>query len=159
VPDFSWHSEYEIGIPGIDRQHRGLFDAAAELRQAMQTGRGSDRTGKLLEELFQYTINHFRTEEALMAAFDYPELHAHRQLHGQLRARLEQFQRRYSGGNPAIAVEFLDFLHDWLLHHIGGVDQRLRDWIVRCAQNIVTQARRRPACGAEPGVVPDFSPQ
>ena len=79
-----WSSKIEVGLPMIDEQHRQLFDLAATFR-----GAGDQiRVLKSLAMLTEYVKVHFREEEELMASCHYPDLEAHRRLHGEFRRML-----------------------------------------------------------------------
>ena len=59
----AWDQSFILGIEEIDNQHHTLVDMVNSLYHAMQEGRGHDSLGELLEQLKDYTVNHFGTEE------------------------------------------------------------------------------------------------
>ena len=65
-----------IGIPEIDSEHEHLFNLLNKTDKALHAVDAdiSAITGRLLNELYEYAINHFAHEEAYMLSIDDPEL-------------------------------------------------------------------------------------
>jgi hemerythrin len=122
---FEWKAEYAVGHPEIDSQHKRLFQLAAELHTAMSGGKGKDVLSGTLATLIAYTKHHFASEERLMQAHHYPEYAKHKVLHDQLTARVVAFQKDFAAGRTALSVDLLQFLKDWLAHHIGETDRKI----------------------------------
>lgn len=120
---FEWSDRYSVGIPSIDAQHQALFGMAAELHNAMASGRGKAAAGKILDRLVQYTVSHFAHEERLMRLHDYPALTAHKAQHDALTKQVQQFQSEVKLGRATVTVQLLQFLKSWLVHHIEGSDR------------------------------------
>jgi hemerythrin len=120
---FEWKPEYAVGITSIDGQHQNLFAIARELYGAMGAGRGKSAVGRILDRLIQYTATHFAYEERLMEEFRYPELAKHRHEHQKLTQQVQAFQADYTAGRVAMSIQLLQFLKDWLEHHIQRDDQ------------------------------------
>ena len=118
-----WSDELAFGIESIDNQHRWLVDATNRLHSEVSKAE-PDRAvlGEILEGLVDYTMNHFVLEEELFQRFGYVENDAHKAEHDAFTAQamnlLLEFEKGASVG-PAV----LDFLKDWLLHHIMKVDR------------------------------------
>lgn len=122
---FEWNAEYAVGHREIDSQHKRLFQLAAELHTAMLGGKGKDALSGTLATLVSYTKHHFATEEKLMQGCHYPEYAQHKALHDQLTARVAAFQKDFAAGRTAMTIDILQFLKDWLGHHIGGTDRKI----------------------------------
>jgi hemerythrin len=122
-----WSDKYKVGDPEIDMQHEDLF---RKINNFLEATNKEDWT-LAAAKLFQYTRVHFKHEEVLMRAIDYPELQAHVALHNGLLTRLNAIAEE-------IAEDRLDkekwksFLSDWLLYHIANVDARLALYVERC---------------------------
>lgn len=75
----------------------------------------------------QYTKLHFAREEKFFAQTGYPDAAAHKQEHDDLTRQVLEVQRKYARGtSAALSLEVMQFLKNWLLHHIQGSDQRYR---------------------------------
>ena len=121
---FEWRNEFSVQIGTVDAQHKMLFALADELYTAMSMGRSKPALGQILNRLVQYTQTHFAHEERLMRMHGYPELAAHKAEHDALTRQVLEFQADFSQGRIAMSVQLLQFLKDWLEHHIKGSDRK-----------------------------------
>ncbi len=126
---FQWRQEYSVGYPQIDEQHKRLFEIADELHVAMAAGKGKEVLGKILGNLIAYTKAHFATEERLMQAHRYPDYAVHKAAHDTLTAQVIKFQKDFERGRAAMSVDLLQFLKDWLTHHIGETDRKIASYL------------------------------
>lgn len=126
---FEWKQEYCIGHPEIDLQHRRLFELAGELYAAMAAGKGKEALSKILGNLISYTKTHFANEERLMQAVHYPEYRKHKEFHDALTAKVIAFQHDFESGRIGLTVGLLQFLRDWLAHHIGETDRKIAEYL------------------------------
>jgi len=120
---FTWSPVYSVGNDLIDSEHQKLFEMADRLHSAMLSGRGQLVLRQLFADLADYTRTHFSHEEALMARHSYPELQAHAEIHRQLIAKLSKLQTDLAGGKLTVTMDTMQFLRDWLQHHIGKTDR------------------------------------
>ena len=121
---FEWKPEYSVKIASIDGQHQNLFRMGEELYAAMSAGQGKAVLSKTLDRLVQYTKVHFAHEERLMRAHGYPGLEAHLVEHRALTQKVAAFQSEFENGKALMTVQLLNFLKDWLQHHIAESDQK-----------------------------------
>ena len=121
---FEWKPEYSVKIASIDGQHQNLFRMGEELYAAMSAGQGKAVLSKTLDRLVQYTKVHFAHEERLMRAHGYPDLVAHLAEHRILTQKVVAFQSDFEKGKALMTVQLLNFLKDWLQHHIAESDQK-----------------------------------
>ncbi len=130
-PLIEWSSILSSGHQEIDNQHRKLIEIANRLNQAMVVGAGRAACGKLLDELIDYTVNHFSFEERLMTTHHYDQKEEHVASHRRLVEDVSRFKQRYQSGE-SMTVELMVFLRDWLIKHILKVDRALgRDLAAR----------------------------
>ena len=114
-----WSERLEIGVPLIDYQHKQFFELADSL-----TKDGDEvHVMRALTELNNYVRDHFRDEEALMAAAKYPGLEEHRQLHHEFRYMLgDTLERARTMTMAQISEEVRQLVNGWLHLHIVTVD-------------------------------------
>ena len=125
APDLiTWDESIQFGIGVIDDQHHHLVNLVNKLHRAMRSRAGRTVLGSTLTELAQYTVEHFQTEEKLMTAARYQHLDAHKREHEKLVAEVVAFQRQFESGSVTITLDLMNFLSDWLINHIKGVDRR-----------------------------------
>ena len=120
-----WKAEYNLGIPSIDQQHRRLVAMINALEEGMQTkGRYTDNIlRQIFVELGDYTASHFSYEEMLFDEHGYEDGEAHKQQHMDLLDQVLDYQMRVEHGGMDVGPELLEFLQNWLRHHILGSDR------------------------------------
>ena len=119
---FEWKDAYAVDIPGIDAQHRRLFQLAEEFRMAVVRGEAQTILAGMLDNLVEYTLVHFADEESLMRLHEYPGLAVHIAEHSALTQRVQQFSALFKQGQTAFTFRLLVFLQHWLETHIMGSD-------------------------------------
>lgn len=132
-----WDDSVDLAVPEIDEEHRTLFAVYNAIRISLE-GKGEGEDGAVdlkgvCAELLTFTRAHFTREEALMAAHGYPELEAHRKLHGTFLQQIEDiwtFVR--AGGEPDDYLArflVLGFIGKWLKMHTMVVDRQFGAWL------------------------------
>lgn len=116
--------DLHTGIDAMDSQHRRLFSLIDQLGEALHAGRSEQALKSILPELQAYTVMHFAEEEAMLTARRFPGLDAHKALHRAFVAKVEATMADMAAGKPVIATSLVNFLQDWLVHHIGGTDKK-----------------------------------
>jgi hemerythrin len=120
-----WKSEYAIGIPQIDAQHREIFRRVAKLHEALWKGEVGEELVRVFAFLDEYTQTHFRDEEELMTACQYSLLPLHRAEHQDLIRRLAVWKAGVSRGDLGLTLQVVTTLAEWLRSHITLSDQAL----------------------------------
>lgn len=125
----SWNENFVTGIAVIDEQHQWLInlinDAAPVL--ALNYNRNHVRAERLLDELVNYAVFHFDTEDRLMREYRIDPRHheGHLQSHGKFATEVVRMRAAYSNGDAPSGGALLTFLANWLVFHILGEDQAL----------------------------------
>ena len=126
----SWQTDYQVGVAEIDNQHRRLVQMVNSLREAMKSGTGKTLVPKVLNELVEYTVSHFSTEERFMQETRYPEYSLHKRQHEELKRQVLQIKAQVDGDSPVNTIEVMNFLKNWLVNHILGSDKKLGQYII-----------------------------
>jgi len=121
---FVWNDTYSVQVGTIDEQHKKLFNIINQLHEALGAGKGQATVKTILKELVDYTVTHFRAEEALLEKQAYPNLAVHRLEHKNLVDKIKKFQSEYETGQLGMAVQVMNFLQDWLKSHILKTDKQ-----------------------------------
>lgn len=118
-----WSADLEIGIKEIDSQHRWLFELTNRLHRAINSNK-SDQSDieDALEQLVDYSMNHFIIEEELFERLGYPESEAHKAQHNVFCRNVMDLLVRHDRGD-IVHTEMLELLKNWLLEHICKVDK------------------------------------
>lgn len=126
---FRWTEAYSVNIAALDEQHRRLFDTVNELHRALKTGDGAAALNTVLQKLTHYAAEHFASEEALMAQYNFPGLSTHRARHEEFRDKLAEFMGAHSAARAGAPVSVLLFLQDWLKNHLLRTDKQYSDFL------------------------------
>ncbi|MBU0482296.1 MAG: bacteriohemerythrin [Proteobacteria bacterium] len=126
-----WYDNYNIGIKLIDEQHRELVTMVSKLQKALSTDAERSQTGETIKFLVDYTRTHFADEESLMNQIGYPDLEQHRRIHKKLIGDITEILIRLKKGKSFNAMELIDFLTEWLMHHITQEDKKIGRFLER----------------------------
>ena len=125
-----WQTAFELGIEGIDFQHRYFVDLINRLSDDLESGNDQKYHAALLNELKAYARFHFVSEENLMMRCAYPGLDEHKRHHrelvDQMSARIAKLEISYS---ETSADAIIRFLIDWFSNHTVSEDRRFADWL------------------------------
>lgn len=115
------------GLTDVDAQHHRLFGIIQHLDTLYTNGATQEQFFATLNELQQYIIFHWETEERLINS--HPVNPIRREQHIQAhRESLEHIQRAFAmaTAHPETAVNLLlAYLAQWLLHHIANMDRSM----------------------------------
>ncbi len=129
---FTFTEKYRTGIPEIDDEHRKLFDIIGRAYRLVENDASRDIYDDilgLLDELEEYTANHFTHEEEYMESIGYPGLEAQQRAHSIFLERLSERDLGEKIENQKEYLEdLLDFLFSWLGNHILRMDKPIGDF-------------------------------
>ena len=121
-----WNNDYSVGEPSLDAQHRQVIDLLNELYVAMQRGVDHQAVRPLLDQLVQYTVNHFQSEEKVLLAHQYPDFAQHRALHDKMRQRTMGLR---DNAGLVTGRDLLVFLKEWWCSHIQEQDKKYEPYV------------------------------
>lgn len=108
-----------VDVPGIDAQHKRIFELAA----AFAEGGDQIRLMKSLSILCDYVKTHFREEEQMMASCGFPGLEEHQRQHDECRGMLVDLLGRAARMSmDEIADEVKQLVDGWVYRHILTAD-------------------------------------
>jgi hemerythrin len=119
----NWTTSYSVGVDLLDKQHQKLFALLNELHDAMTMGEGKKLAPAILKKLVQYTCEHFAAEEKLMSVAAYPQFARHKVEHEKLKQEVGKMLQDVEQGRAVVSVKLMQFLKNWLHHHILGCDK------------------------------------
>ena len=121
---FEWDEKFRIGEDAIDHQHQVLIRLANEFLRAT----GKPALERCVQQLLEYTRNHFEYEEILMRRFHYTDYEPHAQSHADLLARLDKLSHRISN-DTLDKMELELFLRYMTVIHIPQADSKLAEFL------------------------------
>lgn len=122
-----WEESNSVGVKEIDEQHKKIFGMINELYSEMKSGKDKEFLSRLIDGLLDYAKYHFSTEEKYFNEFDYEGKEMHIDRHHQYVDKILQFEKEYEKKKEFLSYDILDFLEDWWLKHINGVDKKYTD--------------------------------
>ena len=129
MPFIEWTEEIRVGIDEVDEQHRKLFDMLNRLYDSVTEGKEQSTLVSILDDLVEYTVYHFNTEEKFFAEYEFPGFEEHKAAHDNLTGTAVDLQAKLKEGSASISFELLDFLHGWLAEHTSGLDKEFGDFL------------------------------
>ncbi len=119
---FEMKDEYLVGIEMIDEEHRKLFEIAERTYQLLHNDYLSDKydnISDILQELKDYTIEHFRHEEEYMEKIQYKRMFTQKMQHRAFIQKLEEYSSwNLDRSQDDVIQDIFKFLTDWLTKHI-----------------------------------------
>lgn len=123
-----WKDEYSVKVDIVDIQHKRLFEILNQFYEDIIAIRGQDSIKKVVNDLSEYAVIHFKTEEDIMKKIDYPEYKMHKKEHETFVNKVIELQTKLQNGAFVLSIEVLNFLKDWLINHILKVDKMYTEY-------------------------------
>lgn len=122
-----WKNDYELGVSHIDEQHKKLFEIAYNAYKLLINDFFTDKYDKImeiLEELKEYTVFHFKSEEEYMLSIGYKKFLSHKVEHENFINKINNIDLTKIDLNQDESVkEILEFIVDWIDKHILNMDK------------------------------------
>lgn len=132
APDLvRWSNSLSTGVPVIDGQHKLLLTYINKLHRGIRNGDDEALLLEILDALAGYAFTHFNTEEIFFAHSGYPDTAEHIRIHEQFREKVIQFRESVLDGKASVDVDVLDFLKNWLIEHIQGMDVSFAPYVAQ----------------------------
>jgi hemerythrin-like metal-binding protein len=113
-----WHDAFKCGHLIIDKQHHQLFDIGNEVINAILANKPKSDVELILGEFIDHIMNHFNTEEAILAEMNHPLSKEHQEVHRSLVAKAMNIQELYHI-DQAIISDIVGFItYDVVTEHI-----------------------------------------
>ena len=123
-----WKDIYSVSINTFDNQHKKLFDIINELSDEMNSGKAEKNIKKIFDDLAEYTVYHFESEEKEFKAHNYPKADEHIAIHKQFVDKVVELK---SQTNELLAtISTMNFLTDWLKNHILKTDKEYSEFLI-----------------------------
>ncbi|MFQ5660366.1 MAG: bacteriohemerythrin [Gammaproteobacteria bacterium] len=127
-----WTDDMSVGVDALDHDHQKLLRLINELDVIIRADVVSKAGAieSVLSELADYVVVHINREETLMAACGYPDLENHRQIHKIFKSEVVRMMDKHRRDPSTInAGASRDFLRDWWIDHIMGMDKQYASWM------------------------------
>lgn len=123
----TWKDEYSIGVDSIDEQHKQLFVIANDIFDLMNNDLITDKYDQILaiiNQLKDYTVEHFTAEEEYMVKSGYRKFFSHKILHTDFIEKINAVDlNQIDNGQNDYLRDIMSFVCDWLVQHILTEDK------------------------------------
>ena len=126
-----WDEMYSVGVQELDDQHKKLFQLIGDIEEMSVKEDYRTAIFTALDELMEYVMIHFHTEEIYMKSAEYPEFDAHYKKHQKISEDVNT-RVNYLMNKELTALDLVmihNFLVDWLKEHILGDDLNYKDYV------------------------------
>ena len=124
---FEWDDKYNVGISIIDKEHKELFGLINKTFYVEGHGDSKLALMKIIEQMTDYAIKHFKAEEAYMREFNYSEYHDHKKEHDGFFDKTLVYFDKVVKDDRHVSNDLHEYLMQWLVNHIQGTDRQYID--------------------------------
>lgn len=124
---YQWEEKYSVGFQSIDNQHKEIFKILDRLFEELKSGNAKESTIRIFTELQNYAAIHFHKEEFFFRQFNYANSANHINEHEQFLTKIMSFKNEVMAGNLHTYLELINFLKNWIEHHILSEDMKYRE--------------------------------
>ena len=129
----TWKPEYDLGIPIIDEQHRGVVSIINSLYYGMQNNYVKSLLEPITNMLYEYTQIHFEIEESFFEKSGFPDANNHLALHQALMSKLTMVGKQSILDKDPYQI--MEFLKKWWINHICVSDMSYKKYLIEYIQN------------------------
>lgn len=130
MPLMEWSEKLSTRIPSVDRQHQVILKYINDLHDGIENGTVKSILDSTLDGLVGYTRTHFAYEEMLFKRYGYDHRVEHLRVHERMVSKISDYRDRYKHGESELGPELLEFLKDWLYHHILEDDMAYSEHLI-----------------------------
>lgn len=118
--------DYKFGIEEIDSQHGRILSIIDQIKNLLESIEYNiEEIDKVIQELVDYSFNHFGVEEWYFKEFNYDKTTEHIEIHNQYRDKLKEWRSKYDESkDKLILLDISKFLEDWWVWHINNTDRQ-----------------------------------
>jgi hemerythrin len=126
-----WNENMLINVDSIDIQHKRLIDLTNTFYERVNEGYSREKMLELIQDLKDYMVYHFSTEELYLKQVKYAGFKRHKMEHDKFVETVLSFEERYKSGKLLLTVEIMNFIKDWVTNHIMGSDKKFSELLQR----------------------------
>ena len=127
-----WKDEFEIGIPSVDYEHRGMILMINKLHKKLAENAEKNTIADFLGEIHALISAHFALEEKEMQEMGYDEFEEHKEDHedllDQIRDMMDELEQDRSGN---VTKDLGRRLNHWFSEHFRTRDARLHKFLAK----------------------------
>ncbi len=131
MPFYEWSESMSVGVRLLDDDNKRIIGIINQLHECVQHGSPTDVLDEIFDSLIAYFEFHFSREEKVIEACGYPHAKIHQEEHVVFTEHMYKLRgRQLRGTGPAIDNELVDYLKNWLNHHILILDMGYQSYVL-----------------------------
>lgn len=124
----NWSKKFSIGNENVDNDHKKLFEIHNDLVDLVSENCSRKEFARILSEMTDYVLNHFKKEEAYMRELNFPDYDEHRKRHDEYSYQVAMYNYQLSGPNPPEPIKIIAFIKNWWTNHIVTFDMEYENF-------------------------------
>lgn len=129
-----WEESFSVGNDFIDVEHKLIIEYINRISVLNENWKNQKSVEKqevegVIDNLIEYTKEHFAHEEKILAQHSYSGLEAHKKIHARLITSVGNLKEKLDEMGVKILPFLEEFLSTWLKEHIMKVDKRYSNFI------------------------------
>ena len=130
MAQLEWTDSYSTGLAEVDDDHHRLLEIINHLDAALNEDRGLEVVGNVLKDIREYSEEHYKHEEALMAKHGFPGLPEHSEMHRKSLEKINQMCDGHANGDPSVTPTAVHhYLNSWFAKHFLGADSQFKRYL------------------------------
>lgn len=121
---FTWKPEYSVHEARLDSDHQKLFRILNSVYENIMNSSEVDCILPKVNELSEYTLYHFSSEEQYMKERGIPDIDDHIAKHREFTNKIEKLQKDYHNNDLETSKDLIIVLGEWLLQHVLKEDRK-----------------------------------
>jgi len=125
MPLMEWSDKLQLKVDAMDKEHQVLLGHMNALFDANEKKVAKAEIESLFKKFMDYTVKHFKDEEAYMESIKWVDLQRHKVIHDELLKTVStHFDNFKKGAKPTLEPAVFEFMTYWLRSHIMGIDMK-----------------------------------
>ncbi len=120
----SWDDSYTVHVESIDIQHKRIMKLINDLHRISNTGDDNASLEVALDNLWEYTREHFDYEESFLEKYHYPFFKSHHEKHDGFLKTIDRAKKELANGLGKNNKRLIDTIVFWLKNHIINEDKQ-----------------------------------
>jgi hemerythrin len=122
-----WKNDYLIGVIEIDKQHEKLFEIGERAYELLKNDMYVDKYDRIVEvlnELKDYAVFHFKSEEEYMLSIGYKKFFSHKIEHDEFIKKVNNVDlNKVDENQDEYLLSIIEFVINWTSDHILQKDK------------------------------------
>ena len=118
-----WNQSYNVDVKEIDDQHQKLIGIMNKLCESIDGGVDDFVINEITQDMADYALTHFETEEKYFHEFDYKKTDEHIAQHREFSQKVLSLQKDLRDGKENVSTDAITFLGQWFADHVLKYDK------------------------------------